>query len=237
MGTFIDLTGQRFGRYTVICRSKDQISKNGSRSTMWKCRCDCGNVKSVHARSLMAGQVVSCGCYKKEHNRTRNMTHGATLNGKPTRLYKIWDGMKARCYNPKKNYYPIYGGRGITMCDEWRYSFESFRDWALANGYNDSLTIDRIDNNGNYCPENCRWATISQQNNNKSTSHFLTFNGETKTLMQWAEATGFNFHALSSRLNRGMTTEQALLTPLRTKGSGHYEYVQSKLIKNNNLKG
>ena len=138
--------------------------------------------------------------------------------------------MKARCYNPNKNYYSIYGGRGIEMCDEWRYSFETFRKWALENGYDDSLTIDRIDNDGNYCPENCRWATALQQNNNKSTSHYITYNGETKTIAQWADATGFTFHAIFARLAKGMSVEETLLTPLKTKGNGHFEYVQSKLL-------
>ena len=232
MGTFVDLTGKRFGRYTVISRAESQTYRDCKRvrtRTMWNCKCDCGNVKVVSADALRGGHVVSCGCYKKEHDHTRCMTHGATVDRKRTRLYKIWDGMKARCYNPRKTYYPIYGGRGIEMCDEWHYSFESFRNWALANGYDDSLTIDRIDNDGNYCPENCRWATVSQQNNNKSTSHYLTYNGETKTIMQWAEATGFTFHAIYARLAKGMTVEEALLTPLQTKGNGHYEYVNSKL--------
>lgn len=230
MGTFVDLTGQRFGRYTVICRDSDQISQNGRHRVMWKCKCDCGNVKTVHAYSLTSGQVVSCGCYKSELKREKLKVHGGTH----TRLYKVWDGMKARCYNPNKTYYPIYGGRGISMCDEWHYSFEAFREWSLANGYNDSLTIDRIDNDGNYCPENCRWATISQQNNNKSTSHYLTYKGETKTIMQWAEATGFTFHAIFARLAKGMSAEEALLTPLKTKGNGHFEYVPSKLLNQTN---
>lgn len=233
MGTFIDLTGQRFGRYVVLSRDNDSVSPSGRHRVMWKCLCDCGNIKIVHGSSLASGSVVSCGCYKAELKRALLMTHGGTVGGKPTRLYKVWDGMKARCYNPNKAYYSIYGGRGITMCDEWHYSFEKFRDWALANGYEDGLTIDRIDNDGNYCQENCRWATVSQQNNNKSTSHYLTYNGETKTIMQWAEATGFSFHAIYSRIAKGMTVEDALLTPLKTKGNGHFEYVPSKLATNN----
>lgn len=235
----IDLTGQRFGRYIVLSQAESQVYFDGKRNrtrTMWNCKCDCGNEKVVSSHSLRSGHVVSCGCYKEEVDHTRCMTHGATLNGKPTRLYKVWDGMKARCYNPNKAYYSIYGGRGITMCDEWHYSFEKFRDWALANGYKDGLTIDRINNDGNYCPENCRWATVSQQNNNKSTNHYLTYNGETKTIMQWAEATGFPFHAILARVKKGMSAEYALLTPLRTKGKGHYEYLNSKLVNASNMR-
>lgn len=234
MGKFVDLTGERFGRYTVVCRADDKVSPSGRHRTMWTCRCECGNVKDVLGFSLTGGHVVSCGCYKAELKRKALTTHGGTVGGKPTRLYKVWDGMKARCYNPKKTYYPIYGGRGITICDEWRYSFEAFRDWSLANGYAEGLTIDRIDNDGPYSPENCRWATIKEQNSNKSSNHYLTYNGETKTIMQWAEATGFTFHALLARMSKGMTVEEALLTPLKTKGKGYFEYVPSKLQTNVN---
>lgn len=241
MGTFVDLTGKRFGRYTVIERADSVSYFDGKRTrtrTAWKCVCDCGNVKTVLANSLVGGHVVSCGCYKSDLKRAQLTTHGGTVGGKPTRLYKVWDGMKARCYNPRKTYYPIYGGRGITVCDEWRYSFEAFRKWAYANGYDETMTIDRIDNNGSYCPENCRWATTSEQNNNKSTNRFLTYNGETKTIMQWANETGFTFHTIFARLAKGMTVEEALLTPRQIKGNGHFEYIPSKLTKENeNKKG
>lgn len=233
MGAFIDLTGQRFGRYFVLSRAEDQVSPSGRHRVMWMCLCDCGNVKIVHGDSLVSGHVVSCGCYKAEIKRAQLTTHGGTVGGKPTRLYKVWDGMKARCYNPKKEYYAIYGGRGIAMCEEWHNSFEAFRDWALSHGYADNLSIDRIDNDGPYCPDNCRWATISEQNNNKSTSHFLTFNGETKTIAQWAEETGFSFHLIYSRISKGMSVEDALLTPRRVKGNGRMEYVPSNLVKQN----
>lgn len=232
MGSFIDLTGQRFGRYTAICRADDYVLPCGRHKTMWTCKCDCGNVKNVLSDSLISGHVVSCGCYLKENTRARMKTHGATLNGKPTRLYKVWDGMKARCYNKNKTYYPIYGGRGIKMCDEWHYSFEAFRDWALANGYDDTLTIDRIDVDGDYCPENCRWATIKEQSNNKRDNHYLTYNGETKTLTQWSEITGFSFSMLSTRARKwkDATAEEILLTPRKVDKDGHRIYVQSKLL-------
>lgn len=226
-----DLTGKRFGRYVVVGRADDMISPSGRHRIMWNCKCDCGNYKSVLGASLTAGTVVSCGCYKAELKKDLLTTHGETVGGKPSHLYRVWDGMKARCYNPKKTYYPIYGGRGIKMCDEWHYSFEAFRDWAMANGYANNLTIDRIDNNGDYCPENCRWVTIKEQNNNKSNSHYLIYNGEKKTIAQWAEETGFSFHLLYLRIAKGMSVEDALLTPRKVKGNGHIEYVQSKLKK------
>lgn len=231
MGSFVDLTGQRFGRYIVIRRAEDYVLPSGKRKTMWLCQCDCGNIKSVLSTSLISGSVVSCGCYKKDHDHTRNMTHGATLNHKPTRLYKVWDGMKARCYNPKKNYYSIYGGRGIGMCDEWHHSFEAFRDWALANGYNDSLSIDRIDADGDYCPENCRWATVKEQSNNKRNNVFITYNGETKTIAQWSEATGFPFHTIRRRYVDGWNIKDVLLKPLQVDKDGKRTYLDSKLNK------
>lgn len=231
MGSFIDLTGQRFGRYVVIRRAEDYVTPGGKRKTMWACRCDCGNVKDVSGNALKTGSTVSCGCYKKEHDHTRCMTHGATLNGRPTRLYKVWDGMKARCYNLNKAYYSIYGGRGIAMCDEWHYSFEAFRDWALANGYSDSLTIDRIDTDGNYCPENCRWSSIKEQSNNKRDNVFISYNGETHTIAQWSEITGIPFHTIRRRYVDGWSVEDVLLKPLKVDKNGKRTYIPSNLNK------
>lgn len=228
---FVDLSGQRFGRYTVLHRDTDQFSANGKRRTKWVCKCDCGNVKSVGAYDLRAGHILSCGCYKKQIKRAQLTRHGAILGGKPTRLYRIWDSMKARCYDPNKNYYSLYGGRGIQVCNEWRYSFEAFQEWALNNGYDDTLTIDRIDADGNYCPENCRWSTIKEQNNNKRDNHYLTYKGETKTLAQWSEVTGFPYHTLSARVRKwkNATAEDILLTPRKIDKNGHRTFVQSKL--------
>ena len=240
MGTFIDLTGQKFGRYTVLEQAPSRVSKdkdrvNGKKRTMWRCQCDCGTIKDVDSWSLRSGHIVSCGCYLKDNMRKRMTKHGATLFGKPTHLYKVWDGMKARCYNPEKVYYDRYGGRGITMCDEWRYSFEAFQEWAYANGYQENLTIDRINNDRGYFPDNCRWATDKEQSNNKSDNHYLTFNGETKTLMQWSEITGFPYYTLSSRANKwkDATAEEILLTPRKVDKNGHRTYVQSKLLERN----
>lgn len=238
MGSFIDLTGQRFGRLTVIGRAPsliadDKIRKTGRRITVWRCQCDCGNVKDIISWSLRSGHTISCGCYCQDNMRKRMTTHGDTLNGKPTRLYKIWDCMKNRCYNPNKKSYARYGGRGITVCDEWLNSFESFKEWACANGYQDDLTIDRIDNDQGYCPSNCRWATRKEQNSNKSNNHYLTYNGETKTLMQWSEVTGLPFSTLSTRARKwkNANAEEILLTPRKVDKDGHRIYVQSKLRK------
>lgn len=126
------------------------------------------------------------------------------------RLYKIYQGMKERCYNKNKSNYKNYGGRGIVICDEWLKDYKTFKKWALNNGYSNNLTIDRIDNNGNYEPNNCRWATFKQQQNNKRNNHYIEYNGETKTLKEWSEYYNLNVDTLRSRLKRGLSFEQSI---------------------------
>lgn len=149
--------GKRFNRLTVL----DLVGKD-KYGRIYRCKCDCGNIKDVKISLLNNGGTKSCGCLQKEVTSKRlkesNMTHGYSK----TRLYKILSNMKARCYNKNTSSYRDYGDKGIEVCDEWRNSFESFRDWAYENGYNDTLTIDRIDSNGNYEPNNCRWITKSE---------------------------------------------------------------------------
>lgn len=209
MGKLIDLTGQRFGRLTVIEKAP---AKQGCENAVWLCKCDCGNSSVVQSQSLRSGRTRSCGCYQKEKITKMLLVHGQA-KGNQTRLYKIYHGIKNRCLKEKDPSYKRYGHKGITICEEWRNSFEAFYEWAMSHGYSDDLTIDRIDSNGNYCPENCRWVTYKVQNNNTSRNHLITYNGKTQTLAQWAEEMGIKYDTLSARINRShWNIERALTT-------------------------
>lgn len=196
MNRVIDLTGKKFGRLTVMC-----LDERGTKGkTYWLCKCECGNVKSVRADSLRCGAIRSCGCLKREHDSLNLARDKHNMSG--TRIYEIWQSMKGRCFNRNNARWERYGGRGITVCEEWRDDFQSFCDWAMANGYREDLTLDRIDNDGNYCPENCRWATQKQQSRNRRTNIEVTIGNSTRTLMEWCEIFGLEYKTIYARYRR-----------------------------------
>lgn len=207
MSKCVDLIGERFGRLVVVERAENN-SKGRAR---WLCQCDCGEQIIVLGYSLRCGSTKSCRCLHDEGNNTK---HKLCY----TRLYNIWSCMKSRCINTKDTRYKDYGGRGITICDEWLHDFQAFYDWAMANGYSENLTIDRKDNDKGYYPDNCRWATNKEQNTNQRRNRWITYNGETKTITDWARTTNINHSALSRRLQRGWSIEKTLTTkPQRRK--------------------
>ncbi len=190
----VDLTGQRFGRLTVL-----EFVPTEDRFTYWLCRCECGNTATVRAGHLKEERTTSCGCLREERIVRLNRTHGNAN----TRLYKIYHGIKKRCLNPNTRNYNNYGARGITICDEWLNDFVAFRDWALANGYNDTFSIDRIDVNGNYEPSNCRWTDRKTQCRNRQRNVFVEYQGEMIPLAEAAERTGIDYKVLHFRYQHG----------------------------------
>ena len=205
MSNFIDLTGKRFGRLTVICRDEDIVRKNRKTRPTWRCKCDCGNVVTILGESLRRGLSSSCGCFRRDELSNRK-THGET----DSRMYRVWCAIKARCLNKNTVAYKDYGARDITICDDWKSSYESFRDWALCNGYQEKLSIDRIDNNQGYSPENCRWVDAKAQANNRRSNRIYEIDGETHNLTEWANLRGVNPKTLYSRMYSGMSFEEAL---------------------------
>lgn len=201
-----DLRGQKFGRLTVI-----EPAFEGKHGWKWRCKCDCGNESFVYGWLL--GKTVSCGCFAREKSAERRKTHGKSHS----RLMPIWLSMKQRCFNTKAKAYKSYGARGITVCDEWKNSFESFEKWAFENGYDETAhkglcTLDRIDNDGNYEPSNCRWITNAEQQRNKRSNRLITYGGETLSIAEWSRKLGIPDATIRGRLNRGRSIEDVLST-------------------------
>lgn len=204
-----DFTGKRFGRLVVI----NDTGKRKNRQKIWLCECDCGNKTEVPTKYLTSGDTKSCGCYRRECE-IKNLsqfwgqpkTHGLSK----TRIYQIWADMKDRCNNQNNKAYGNYGERGIKVCDEWLIEFMNFYNWAIKNGYNDSLTIDRIDVNGNYEPSNCRWADWKTQANNRRATRKIKIYGEVGTAYDFEQLYGIKAHLLIDRYDRGYRDDKLI---------------------------
>ena len=210
MSKRLELTGKIYGRLTVI-----RFAYVKNKATYWICRCECGNDVIVKGANLNSGNSKSCGCLEVENRQhfmdvfsDKYKKHGMGHS----RLSGIWYHMKDRCNNPNNKDYAIYGGRGIRVCDEWNHKdgFVAFYEWSMKNGYNDSLTIDRIDTNGNYEPSNCRWSDETTQANNRRTNKLVTIDGVTKTFAEWCRDCNVDYFKVRDRWEYGWTIEEAL---------------------------
>lgn len=205
-----DISGERFGK--LIVKGFAFIGQNNHRS-YWLCQCDCGNSSIVSQSELKNGKTKSCGCLVKQNGQRKHMQY-------KSRIYKIYSRMKRVCYNVNSKDYNNYGGRGIKICNEWlgENGFINFYKWSILNGFNKELspkecTIDRINNDKGYSPENCRWTTLREQQNNTRRNRYISYDGITKTVAQWAEYLNMKYTALHERLRKGWSIERALTQP------------------------
>ena len=204
--------GKKYNRLTVLSEFRKD-------NQVWvHCLCDCGNTKDILRRVVTSGRTKSCGCYAKEVSRKRVYKHGLS----ESRLQRIYSSMMHRCYRLKDDSYSYYGGRGIVVCEEWKNDRATFFKWAMGNGYSDKLTIDRIDSNGNYEPNNCRWVTYKEQQRNKNNNRYLKYDGRIQAASAWAEEYNISNETLYQRLGRGWSIEKALTTPIKT------QYIHNK---------
>lgn len=208
--TYKDITGQKFNLLTAIKRVENDKLGNAR----WLFACECGNEKVMNGSAVSNGHTKSCGCSLKKANTKKNLKHGHNRVGKRNKIYGVWHGMKSRCYNPNNKRYLGYGGRGILICDEWLNAYEAFYNWAINNGYSDGLTIDRIDNDKGYSPDNCRWATDSEQNRNRRNTVIVEIDGEHKTLVSCVSEYGIKYHTLWERYKRGYRGNE-LVRPIK----------------------
>ena len=207
MSKFIDLSGQKFNQLTVVERVKSNSS------TRWKCKCDCGNFTEVTSANLKNGAVKSCGCLRHKHS--HNYLHGKSKSA----LYQMWKSMLYRCESPKNIAYKFYGARGITVCDEW-HNFSVFEKWVKETKPNADYTIERIDVNKGYYPNNCTWIPLNKQANNRRSCVMITYNNDTHNLMEWCKLLNLDYKRVHNRMYKlGWTFEKAISTPIDIKKS------------------
>lgn len=208
----IDMTGKRFGRLTVVCEAGLK-----RKEIAWKCICDCGKTVIVPGYPLRSGKTKSCGCYMRDQTKNANRKHG--MFGTP--IYRTYFNMKNRCYNPHYYLYKDYGGRGISVCNEWLGDdgFSNFYKWAKENGYHQGLSLDRIDCDGNYSPQNCRWVNMIVQQNNRRNNHMITANGQTHTMAEWARISKIPYSTIQRRIHSGWKDSEAVTRELQRHAS------------------
>ena len=208
-----DLTGQRFGKLVAKREVSPHITPSGGKHKKWECECDCGNTHNAWEEHLITGRTKSCGCSREKLRGTghHNYKHGQYKS----RLYRIWQAIKGRCYCNTSDDWECYGGRGIKMCDEWKDDFSTFQKWALENGYDETAqkfecTIDRIDVDGDYTPTNCKWSNATEQANNRRNNLKIEHNGEIHTLKEWSNILGFGYDRVQQRMSKGKTFLEAI---------------------------
>jgi len=212
MGSFVDLTGRIFGRLVVAGTfERRPYTKKGQNRTFWLCACSCGKQKQIASGQLLGNVARSCGCLRNEKSGARRRTHGKSGNPE----YQVWKNMRRRCYSPTASGYANYGARGIAVCNRW-LGKQGFANFLLDMGPIPSpkYTIDRIDNDGNYEPQNCRWATRLEQGRNKRRNRLVSHEGKTLAISEWSEITGVNRRTIAARLDKGWTASEALTLPV-----------------------
>ena len=240
MSKLKDLTGEKFNRLTLI----EPAGFDNINRPIWLCKCECGNMKNIRYWDVVQGRSKSCGCLRNEKAHDRliayNKSHNIKHNECRTRLYNIWSGMTQRCCNQNSHGYKDYGARGITVCEEWMKDYRNFRKWATENGYDDNLSLDRINNDGNYEPSNCRWATNVEQARNRRNNLIVTYKGKTQTLMEWSKELNIKYDVLWRRLKKGWSPERTFERPVGWIGkqnifyNGRY-YFLSELAREYNI--
>ena len=211
-----NIIGNKYNKLTVLNFEKKELRKNHWRY-YYKCKCECGKTTIVERDNIVSGKTKTCGCSRSEAKTKHNLCH--------SRIYKIYNDMKKRCYNKKSKSYKNYGERGIVICKEWLNDFMNFYNWSMENGYADNLSIDRINVDGDYEPSNCRWATQKEQANNTRRNRYLTYKGETHTISEWSDIYNLKSATIRARLAYGYTPEQALEMPIN-------KYNKIKNLKN-----